>query len=94
MDEIDRLLQNNAFTPTLALETRYQLRQAIEPLPDGRTSLLLRGDMVVLLFLVGQTGLVLILSGQLLRGAGGCRGRPVIAVFWIHVGFGRCEGTG
>lgn len=66
VDEVHGLLQNDALTPTLALQTRHQLCEAIKAFANGCTSFLLRGNMIALFFLIGKTRLVLVLGRSLL----------------------------
>jgi hypothetical protein len=49
------LPQHNTLTPALALKSRDNLGETIKALTDSHTSLLLRGDMVVLLLLLRES---------------------------------------
>ena len=62
VDEIDCLLQNNTLTAALTLQSRHQFCQPIEALSDGSAAFLFRSDVIVLLLLISQPGLLLLLA--------------------------------
>lgn len=88
VDEINSLLEDDAFTAALPLQSRHQFCETIEALPNRRPAFLLGGNVVVLLLLVGQTRFLLFLS----RGRLGCgrwgRGGPVIIAVGVHRALG------